>query len=157
MNKISTKRLFLYLSIPIVLSYFAFVLVMYSGNQLKELYTLAKCGFYYIVIYLLLAATTYIIDIQTRKEPGYLTIYCLPVFTILFLLGFILMSSVNNLYIIVLLAIMTIILVVGHLVYKKWMNKLSKHKNWYENILFIYVILHLFLSLFISFKIIEIL
>ena len=157
MRNISTKKLFFYVSLSLVICYFTFVLIAYNGGFLKELYTLEYISLYYMFAYVLLAAVNYIIDIGSRKEPGYLTLFCLPAYTFLFLMGMMLLAGISWTYFIVLILVISLIYILGYICYKKWIEKILLIKNGYDNILFIYVILHLFIALFVVFKILNIL
>ena len=153
MIKTSTKKLFFYISVSLVLCYFVFVLLVYNEGKFPELYNLEQSGLYYMFVYLLLVATNYVIDTQTRKEPAYLTLFCLPTFTLFYLSSVMLMSGVYWTIIVVLLLIMSLVYILGYYCYKKWIEKILMIKNGYDNILLAYVIIHLFIVLFVSFKI----
>ena len=105
MVKTSTKKLFFYISNALILGYFLFVLLAYNANILPSLYTLEQVNFYYIIVYVLLSATLYIIDTQTRKEPAFLALFCLPIYTFLFMLGMMLLANVNWQLIVVLVLV----------------------------------------------------
>ena len=130
---------------------------MYNANVLPILYTLEEVNFYYITVYVLLSATLYIVDTQTRKEPAFLTLFCLPIITFLFMLGMMLLAGVAWYYYIVLIFVISLVYVFGHLVNKKCIEKIMSIKNGYDNILMGYVILHIFIVLFIVFKILHLL
>ena len=157
MNKTSTKKLFFYISTSLILCYFLFVLLMYNSNQMSELYTLKQCGIYYMIVYLLLTATNYVIDTQTRKEPAFLTLFALPTFTLLFLLGMMLIAGSLWTLIVVLLLVVSLLYVFAYYAYKKWIEKILLIKNGYDNILMIYVILHLLVVLYIAFRLLNLL
>ena len=157
MIKPSTKKLFLYISLSVVLTYFLVVLFAYNAKTLTNLYTLESCGFYYVAVYLLLSATSYFIDTQSRKEPGYLTLFCFPAYTCVFLLGMMIIGNIGWQYIVALMLVIVLLYILGYYCYKKWIDKIMLIKNGYENILMIYVIIHLFVVLFIAFKIIGLL
>ena len=109
MNKTSTKKLFFYISISLVLCYFLFVILAYNANVLTVLYTLEETNFYYITVYVLLAATLYMLDTQTRKEPAFLTLFCLPAITLLFMLGMMLLGGETWHYYIVLILVISLV------------------------------------------------
>lgn len=157
MIKGSIKKIFLYISLSIILTYFCFVLICYNAGTFNELYSLNTCSIYYITVYLLLAATTYCIDINSRKEPALLTLFCLPIYSAIFLLSFMMMGAVEWYLIILMLLTIGILYILGYYCYKKWIEKILLVKNGYENILMIYDILHLFTVLFIAFKILGLL
>ena len=157
MNKTSTKKLFFYISISLVLCYFLFVLFAYNANVLTALYTLEAVNFYYITVFVLLSATLYMVDTQTRKEPAFLTLFCLPAITFLFALGMMLLASVTWYYYIVLILVIVLVYLLGYIVNKKWIEKIMSIKNGYDNILMGYVVLHLFIVLFMVFKLLHLL
>ena len=156
-SKTSTKKLFFYISIALVLCYFLFVLFAYNANVLSVLYTLEEVNFYYIIVYVLLSATLYMLDTQTRKEPAFLTLFCLPAITFLFMFGMMLLTGVAWYYYIVLILAITLVYLFGYIVNKKWIEKIMTIKNGYDNILMGYVILHMFIVLFIVFKLLYLL
>lgn len=157
MNNVSTKRLFAYFSLALIFGYSVFVLLVYNANVLSGLYTLEKCSIYYILVYVLLSAVSYTIDTQTRKEPGLLTLFCFPMFSLVFLLSIMLIASVSVGYIVLAIAVFVALYGLGYLTYKRWIGRIMLIKKGYENILLIYVIIHLFIVLFIAFKIIGLL
>ena len=157
MIKTSTKKLFFYISITLVLVYFLFVLFAYNAKILPVLYTLEQVNFYYMVIYVLLSATLYTIDTQTRKEPAYLTLFCLPLYTFLFMLGMMFLAKIAWQYIVVLVLVILLLYLLGYLVNQKLIEKIMMIKNGYNNILLVYVMMHLFVVLFIVFKMLHLL
>ena len=157
MNKPSTKKLFFYSSISLVLCYFLFVLLVYNANVLSILYTLEEVGFYYITIYVLLSATLYTVDTQTRKEPAFLVLFCLPIITFLFMLGMMLLAGITWQFYIVLILVIFLVYLFGYLVNEKWIEKIMMIRQGYDYILLGYVILHLFIVLFIVFKMLHLL
>ena len=157
MHNISTKKLYFYISLSVVMCYFTFVLMAYNTGIAKELYTLEHISLYYMFAYVLLSAVCYIVDIGSRKEPGFLTLFCLPTYTLLFLLGMMLLAGVAWPFIVVLVLVMVLVFMLGYFCYKKWIDRILSIKNGYDNILFIYVIIHLFIALFVVFKILNIL
>ena len=116
-----------------------------------------KCSIYYIKVYLLVVATAYFLDTQSRKEPGFLTLFSIPAYSGFFLLGLMMIANINWSYMIVLLLVIGLLYIAGYFCYKKWIDKILLIKNGYDNILFIYVIIHLFIALFVVFKILNIL
>ena len=157
MNNTSSKRLFAYFSLAIVFGYCAFVLMVFNAKILPGLYTLEKSSIYYILSYVILAAVAYAIDTQTKKEPGLLTLFCLPAYTLIFLFLVMWMASVNVVYIVAMIAVIAPLYVLGYMSYTRWINKIMLIKKGYENILLIYVIIHLFISLFVAFKVVGLL
>ena len=157
MYKLSTKKLFFYISLSLVICYFTFVLIAYNSGILKELYTLENISLYYMFSYVLLVAVGYIIDIGSRKEPGFLTLFFLPSCTLLFLLGMMLLANVMWTYILVMILVMLLVFILGYFCYNRWIEKILLIKNGYENILFLYIIIHLFIALFVVFKVLNIL
>ena len=157
MNKPSTKKLFFYISISLVLCYFLFVLFAYNAGVISVLYTLEEAGFYYITVYVLLAATLYTVDTQTRKEPAFLVLFCLPAITFLFMLGMLLLVGITWQFYIVLILVIFLVYLFGYIVNQKWIEKIMMIQHGYDYILLGYVILHLFIVLFIVFKILNLL
>ena len=157
MNNISSKKMFFYISLSLIFAYFTFVLIAYNSGFLKELYTLENCSLYYMFAYVMLCAVSYIIDVGTKKEPGFLTLFNLPAFSLIFILVIMILSGISWPFIILLFAVMSGVFILGYFCYNKWINKILLIKNGYENILFIYVIIHLFIVLFIVFKILKLL
>ncbi len=157
MNKPSTKKLFFYISISLVLCYFLFVLFAYNAGVIPVLYTLEEAGFYYITVYVLLAATLYTVDTQTRKEPAFLVLFCLPAITFLFMLGMLLLVGITWQFYIVLILVIFLVYLFGYIVNQKWIEKIMMIQHGYDYILLGYVILHLFIVLFIVFKILNLL
>jgi hypothetical protein len=68
-----------------------------------------------------------------------------------------LIASVNVGYIVLAIAVFVALYGLGYLTYKRWIGRIMLIKKGYENILLIYVIIHLFIVLFIAFKIIGLL
>ena len=157
MLKTSTKKLFFYISVSLILCYFSFLLIVYNSNILPELYTLKDCGLYYMLIYVLLAATSYAIDIQTRKEPALLTLFCLPTFSLCYLLSMMLLANSLWTNIVVLVLVASLVYMLGYFCYKKWIEKIMLIKNGYDNILLAYVIIHVFVVLYVSFRVLNLL
>lgn len=157
MAKTSTKKLFFYISISLIMCYFLFVLFAYNANIMSSLYTLEQVNFYYMIVYVLLSATLYIIDTQTRKEPAFLTLFCLPAYTFLFMLGMMLLAGIEWPFFVVLILAIFLVYLFGYIINKKWIEKIMMIKNGYDNILFVYVILHLFVVLFIVFQMLHLL
>ena len=139
MMKASTKKLYFYISLCLVLCYFIFVLMAYNSKILSSLYNLEECGMYYLFVYVILSAVSYFIDIQTRKEPAFLTLFCFPAYTYLFMLGVMFIAGITWPYMIVLTLVMALIYILGYFCYKKWIEKILVIKNGYENILFLYI------------------
>ena len=157
MNNISSKKMYFYISLSLVFIYFTVVLFAYNAQTFKELYTLEYCSLYYVFGYILLSAIAYIIDIGSRKEPGFLTLMCLPVYSFVFLLGMMMLAGVYWTYMVLLLIIFGLFLLLGIYCYKHWIHKILFIKNGYDNILFLYVLIHLFIVLFIAFKMLNLL
>ena len=153
MRQLSSKKSFFYISNTIIACYFIFVLILYSNNQLPFLYSREVCGIYYLFSYLLLGAVLYVIDTHTRKEPGFLTLFCLPVFTFFYLLGCLLCVGSDYPSFIVLILSISLLFILGFFINKYWIEKILVIKNGYQNILFIYVLVHLMIALYISFLI----
>ena len=148
----STKKLYTYISLTLVMAYFIFVLLMFNSNELKELYNLQTSGFYYMFVYVLLVAVGYVIDTQTRKEPAFITLFTVPAFSLLLLLGMFIMGNVFWVFYIILCVVILALYILGIFCYKKWINKIMLIKRGYENILLAYVIIHVFVVLFVAFK-----
>lgn len=157
MRKLSSKRIFMYFSLALIFCYCTFVLIAYNNGILKGLYDIKKSSSYYMVVYVLLSAVSYVIDTQTRKEPALLTLICFPIFTLVLLLILMLIASISTILIVVLICAMVSIIILGYIGYKKWIHKILLIKHGYENILFGYVIIHIFAALFVAFKIIGLL
>ena len=145
MNNISSKKMFFYISLSLIFAYFTFVLIAYSGGVLKELYTLENCNIYYIFSYVMLVAVMYMIDIGTRKEPAFLTLFYMPIisFTIMFIM--MVLAGISWPFYIILIVVFACLFALGYWCYKRWINKILMLKIGYENILFFYIIIHLFL------------
>ena len=147
----TVKKIYLYLSISACLCYFIFVLLMYNSNLLPEIYTLSECSLYYVIVYSLLAAVSYCIDTQTKKEPAILSLFALPAHSFIFLLGMMFLASCEWIYFIIMTAIFIVIYVVGIVIYKKFIGKILLVKNAYENTLLAYTIIHVFMVLLSAF------
>lgn len=157
MHQLSTKKIFMYFSLALTLAYFTFLLIAYNSGILSTLYDVKTSGLYYIIVYVLLAAVTYAIDTQTKKEPALLTLFCLPIYSAIFLVILLFITGANLLYFGLLLALVGIVIGLGYLCYKKWIHKILLIKNGYKNILLVYVIIHMFVVLLIAFKMIGLL
>jgi hypothetical protein len=144
--------MFFYISLSLIFTYFTFVLIAYGSGFLKELYTLENCSLYYIFSYVILVAVMYMIDIGTRKEPAFLTLFYLPIISFVIVLVMMILVGISWLYYIVLIVIFGVFIALGFMCYNKWINRILMVKIGYENILFFYIIIHLFLVLFIIFK-----
>ena len=151
MKYLSSKKLFTYISLSIVLLYFVFVMVTYES--IPVLHSKEIASIYYTFTYLLLAAVGYIIDTQSRKEPAFITLFTLPGFTFIYLLMSMIFMNSNYPLIVVLILIMVVVFLLGYLVYKKWIERILLIKNGYQNILFLYVIIHTMIALYFAFKI----
>lgn len=86
MKNISFKKRFFYISITCLLCYSLFVLLVYNAQELEVLYNIKTCGTYYLFSYLIASAVLYVVDVNTRKEPAFLVLFCLPAFTCIFLI-----------------------------------------------------------------------
>ena len=157
MNNISSKKMFFYISLSLIFTYFTFVLIAYSNGILKELYTLENCSLYYVFSYVIIVAVMYMIDIGTKKEPAFLTLFYLPIISFVFMLAMMILACVSWPFFIILTAIFTGLFALGYWCYKKWINKILMLKIGYENIIFFYILLHLFLVLFPVFVILKLL
>jgi hypothetical protein len=104
-------------------------------------------------VYILLVGVGYFIDTQTRKEPALITLFTIPAFSFILLLAFFIMSEVYWVYYLFLVLVFTLIYFSGFMCYKKWISKILQFKIGYENTLFIYLIIHLFIVLLISFNV----
>lgn len=153
MRKLSSKKWFFYISNIVIICYFTFVLILFNSNQLPFLYSREACGIYYLFIYLLLSAVLYVIDTHTRKEPGFLTLFCLPLFTLFYLLGCMMCSGKSYPSFIVLFLSIVLVFIFGFFINKYWIEKILSIKNGYQNILFIYILIHLMVALYISFSV----
>ena len=153
MNKNSTKRIFCYFSLSFVFAYVVFVLLMYNAGLLPQLYDIKETGIHYIVIYSLLATVCYAIDTQTKKQPGLLMCLCLPIHSLTFLVLMMLLGAVKPILIVLTVAIFLGILAFGYYTYTKWIKKILLVKKAYENALLAYGIVHLFMVLFVAFKV----
>ena len=151
MKYLSSKKMFTYISLCVVLLYFMFVLITYE--TLPMLHNIETCSIYHTFAYLLLAAVGYVIDTQSRKEPGFITLFTLPGFSLIYLLTSMIFTGTKYNLIIVMCLAMIIVFVLGYLVYKKWIIKVLNIKNGYPNILFIYVLIHTLIVLYFGFKI----
>lgn len=148
----STKKLYTYISLTLILAYFVFILWMYNSNQLNELYDIKQVGFYYIFAYILFVGVGYMIDTQTKREPAFITLFTIPSFSFILLLGMFIMDGVFWLYYVLLCLIILLLYILGYLCYKKWISKVITLKIGYENILFIYIIIHIFVVLIVAFS-----
>jgi hypothetical protein len=153
MQKISSKKWFFYISVGSLLCYFMFVLLMYNNKELPQLYSVETCNSYYLFVYLLLCAVAYCVDMGSRKEPGFLMLFCLPIFTFIYLLGCLFVSGALYSSFIILTLAISLLFVLGYIVNKYSIEKLLAIRNGYTNILFIYCLVHLMVALYISFKI----
>jgi hypothetical protein len=108
-------------------------------------------------VYVLLVGVGYFIDTMTRKEPALITLFTIPAFSFILLLGFYIMSGIHWVYYIITVIAFILIYVLGYICKKKWIASVLKLKIGYENILFIYVIIHLFIVLLISFNAMDLL
>ena len=153
MQKISSKKWFFYLSVGTLLCYFMFVLLMFNSQKFPLLYSVETCNSYYLIVYLLLCAVGYFIDANTRKEPGFLVLFCMPIFTFLYLFASLLIAGALVSKIVVLILGISLVFILGFIVNKYWMSKIISIRNGYINILFIYVLVHLMVALYISFSI----
>lgn len=153
MKNISSKKWFFYISIISLLCYSLFVLIAYDSNSLGVLYDIKTCSTYYLFVYLIFSAVLYVVDVNTRKEPAFLTLFCLPVFTYIFLVLSLLSAGYEYSFYIVTTLFVFLIYILGFIVNKYWITKILSLKNGYVNILFIYVIAHLMIALYISFRI----
>lgn len=150
--KLSSKKIFSYFSLSLILGYFTFILICINSGIFPGIYDVKQSGICYIVIYVLLCATAYVIDTQTKKEPAFLTLFCLPVYTLAFLSLLMFLSGVGVGYYLVLGCLIILLIMIGYPCYKKWISKILLIKKGYENILAGYIIIHLFIALLISFK-----
>ena len=153
----TVKKLFLYISLSVILCYFVFAILMYTNNSFKEIYTLSDCSLYYIIVYALLTAVSYYIDTLSKKEPGLLTLIALPIYSFLFLFAMMLIASCEWFYVLISFVILAAVLVAGFIVYKKVIMKILLKKNAYENVLLAYTILHVFMVLLSVFIMINLL
>ena len=153
MKNISSKKSFFYISAVSLLLYALFVLIVFNTEDLPVLYDVKTCSSYYLFSYIALVAVLYCIDVHTRKEPGFLTLYCLPLFTTVFV--FLALLSTGNSYqvFIVLLLSISLLYILGYICDKYWMKKILTIKNGYVNIVFFYIIIHLMVALYITFSI----
>ena len=152
MKKISSKKWFFYISLTSLLCYAMFVLIAFNAKILDILYDVKTCESYYLFTYLILSAILYAIDTHTRKEPAFLTLFCLPLFTFIFLvLCLISVGYTYDFYIMISLFII-IIYVISFVAKKFFIPKIMTMRNGYANILFFYVIVHLMVALYISFR-----
>ena len=153
MKKISSKKWFFYVSLMFLLCYAIFVLIAYNSKSLGVLYDVKTCGSYYLFSYLILSAVLYAVDTHTRKEPAFLTLFCLPLYTYIFIiLCLISMGYTYGFYIIVTLLII-LLYIISFIMKKYLIPKIMTMRNGYANILFFYVIAHLMVALYISFRI----
>ena len=151
MKQLSSKKLFTYISLVLILMYFTFVVFTYDVFPI--LHSKETCSIYYTFAYLLLAAVGFVIDTQSRKEPAFISLFTLPGFsTIYLLISMVFMGERYN-WIIVLALVMLIVFTLGYLTYKKWIAKILTIQNGYQNILFAYTLLHTFIVVFFGFKI----
>ena len=157
MNNISSKKMYFYISLSLVFAYFSFVLLAYNGGFLPELYSLKDVSLYYVFAYVLLAAVSYIIDIGSRKEPAFLTLFCLPTYSLIFLFGMMILIGIFWTSYILLFLIFAVIYALGYQCYIKWIERILIIKNGYDNILFGYVVIHIFIVLFVVFKMLNLL
>lgn len=157
MRRISSKKTFMYFSLSLMVCYCIFVLIAYNSNILEGLYDIKKCGIYYLISYVLIVAVSYVIDTQSRKEPAFLTLLCIPIFTLIFLVSIMMITNAGVDGILLVVVSLMALLALGYHCYKKWIHRILLIKNGYENILMGYVILHVFVVLYIAFKMIGLL
>ena len=153
MNKNSTKHIFCYFSLAFVFAYVVFVLLMYNAKLLPQLYNIKETGIHYIIVYSLLATVCYAIDTQTKKQPGLLMCLCLPIHSFVFLILMMVIGSVKPLLIVLTALVFLGVLVIGYFTYTRWIKKILLVNKAYENALLAYGIVHLFIVLFIAFKV----
>lgn len=157
MNNISSKKLYFYISLSLIFTYFTFALIAYNAQIIKELYTLEYCSLYYLFAYVLLSGISYIVDIGSKKEPGFLTLFCLPAYSFIFLFAMMLLTGVSWPFLILLVLVFGTIFGLGYYCYKHLISKIFNFKIGYDNTIFIYVIVHLFIVLLIAFKLLKLL
>ena len=151
LKQLSSKKLFTYISLILILMYFTFVVITY--DEFPVLHSKEICSIYYTFAYLLFAAVGFVIDTQSRKEPAFISLFTLPGFSTIYLVVSMLFIGETYNWIIVLALVMLIVFTLGYLTYKKWITKILTIQNGYQNILFAYTILHTFIVVFFGFKI----
>ena len=112
MNKNSTKHIFCYFSLAFVFAYVVFVLLMYNARILPQLYDIKEIGIHYIVVYSLLATVCYAIDAQTKKQPGLLMCFCLPIYSLTFLVLMMVIGAVKPILIVLTIAVLIILFII---------------------------------------------
>ena len=152
MKRISSKKCFFYGSLIGLLIYSLFVLIAYNSNVLPALYDVKTSSTYYLFSYLILSAVLYAIDTHTRKEPAFLTLFCLPAFTCIYLFLTLFSVGYNYKFYLVVILVVGLIYIASAIINKYYLSKILVKENRYANVLFIYVIFHLMLALYLSFK-----
>lgn len=153
MKNISSKKWFFYISLTSLLCYSLFVFIAYNTSIFPVLYDAKTCSTYYLFSYLIATAMLYAIDTNTRKEPAFLTLFCLPAITCIFLILTLFSCGYNYTFYIVLLLFISLIYILSYVINKYLITKILAIKNGYANILFIYVVLHLMIGIYLSFRI----
>jgi len=153
MKNLSSKKWYFYISLCLLFLFSAFVVIAYGTKMLDVFCSKEVCSTYYLFTYLLVVAVMYWIDVQTRKEPAFLTIFALPAYTFIYLFLCILCSGMNYAALIVLCLVIVLVYVLCYIVNKYWIEKIMNIKNGYHNITFIYIMVHLLIVVYVSFKI----
>lgn len=153
MRKLSSKKWFFYISTIILLCYFMLVLIAYNAKDVEVLYNEKTCNTYYLFSYLILSAVLYCIDVYTKKEPAFLTLFCLPIYTCAYLMMSVLCSCSNEIIYLFIFVGILIVYILHYFANKFLISKIIKNKNIYNNLIFFYIVAHLMIALYISFVI----
>ena len=152
MKKISSKKCFFYVSLMLLICYALFVLLAFNSDKFEVLYDVKTASSYYLFTYLILSAILYAIDSHTRKEPAFLSLFCLPIFTYVFLVLTLLSGGYTYEFYLIITVFISLIYVISFVIKKCLVSKILTKGDWYANILFVYVIVHLMIALYLSFR-----
>lgn len=151
LKKLSSKQIYFYFISVLTLIFTSFILLLFTNKKHMFLYSKENVETYYSLIYLFASAIGYYIDSSSRKEPGYLVLFLLPILSLAFLLISALVGGLKLFSISALILIFALILFLGYLVYKHLIVKIMMLKHGYQSFLFVYVLLHLTIVLITSY------
>ena len=153
MKNISSKKIYFYATTILLFCYLSFVMLARVNSKFIALYSMEVCSTYYVLTYMGLSAVMYAIDSKTKKEPAFLSLFCLPIYSFAFIFLCLLVNVYNFIYYLLLLVATIILIGIGIVFNKYGMKKLTSTKNGYQIFLFTYIVIHLFIVLLIGLSI----
>ena len=155
MNRANFKNVYALISVGAVTIYALFLFICYQTNILKSLYNVETVEFYYMFTLMGFGGVSYVLDVNNRKQPGFLVLYIMPIHIFYFFSAVLMAIGVSLFYIFVILGACLAMELLGFIIDKYLMEKIINLRNGYPIILLIYDVFFLTVSVIVGFNLLH--